>query len=150
VNTSARFLLRIPRNLFDEMLAHARAEQPNECCGLLAGPPIAGGATAEVTERYALINELHSPTEFQSEPRSMVHAMRDMRRLGNDMLAIYHSHPTSEPVPSKKDLERNWIPGVMHLIVGVRDGVPEVRAWWLLEEGYLPAEFEVVSGIADS
>jgi len=125
------------------MLDHALAERPNECCGLLAGRVIED--VAEVVQCYPLVNELRSPIEFQSEPRSMFAAVKDMRPRGIEMLAIYHSHPSSEPLPSKKDLERNWAPGVMHLIVGLAESTPNVRAWWLLEEGYLAAAFEVVN-----
>jgi [CysO sulfur-carrier protein]-S-L-cysteine hydrolase len=144
VNTSGRFLLQIPRNLFDEMLAQALAERPNECCGLFAGRIGADGALGEVTQRYPLINELKSPSEFVSEPRSMFAAVKEMRRHGIEVLAIYHSHPSSEPVPSRRDLERNWWPNVVNLIVGLAGEAPEVRGWWLTESRYHPADFEIV------
>ena len=61
------FRLLIPRDLYDEMLAHARAELPAESCGLLAGSIDNG--VGRVTEHYPLINSLASPTEYESEPR---------------------------------------------------------------------------------
>src|SRR5438105_153199 len=51
-----------------------------------------------VVQRYALVNTAASPTEYLSDPRSMFEAVRDMRRLGLEIVAIYHSHPTSAPV----------------------------------------------------
>jgi proteasome lid subunit RPN8/RPN11 len=143
VNTFPRFLLRIPRILFDEMLVQASAERPYECCGLLAGRISADGAIAEVTERYALINELQSPIEFQSEPRNHLAAERDMRRRELDVLAVYHSHPTSAPIPSRLDRERNYSERVMSLIVGLDGGSADVRGWWLTAAEYQPGRFEV-------
>src|SRR5438445_6194355 len=105
------------------MLAQAVAEAPNECCGLLAGTLEGEGPTARsgrVLRRYPLVNTAASPVEFLSEPRSMFEAVRDMRGVGLDILAIYHSHPASGPVPSRTDLERNYSPDVMNLIISLK------------------------------
>jgi proteasome lid subunit RPN8/RPN11 len=133
--------LTIPRTIFDAMLAQALAELPAECCGLLAGR-IEGGVGV-VSEHYPLVNELRSPTEFVSEPRSMFAAVKAMRAAGTDVLAVYHSHPASAPIPSRRDLERNYSNGVVNLIIGLAGSEPEVRAWWLSASGYRDATFEV-------
>ena len=143
MNTVHRFLLRIPQDLHAAMIAQAKAELPHECCGLLAGKISAEGTLAEAVERYPLINELSSPTEFFSEPRSMLAAVKDMRTRGIDVLAVYHSHPTSEPIPSKRDLERNYSSQVMNLIVGLAGANPKVAGWWLTESDFFPAEWFV-------
>ena len=135
------FLLVIPRPVYDAMLAHARAELPAECCGLLAGRVENG--IGVVTEHYALVNELASPTEYVSEPRSMFAAHKAMRAAGTDVLAVYHSHPASAPVPSRRDLERNYSEVVVNLIIGLAGDEPEVRGWWLTAPDYREAEFEV-------
>src|SRR5262245_9214659 len=112
------------------MLAQAREELPNECCGLLAGPlPEAG--IGRVVHRYPLVNAEASPTEFVSEPRGTFEAERDMRHQGTVVLAVYHSHPTSPPVPSRKDRERNYSPDVINVIIALATDVPVVRCWWL-------------------
>src|SRR6516162_1875504 len=82
VNTFIRFRLRMPAAIYEAMLAHARAELPNECCGLLAGQIEESGALADVSQRYPLVNELKSPTEFLSEPYSMFAAVKEMHREG--------------------------------------------------------------------
>jgi [CysO sulfur-carrier protein]-S-L-cysteine hydrolase len=62
-------------------------------------------------------------------------------------VAVYHSHPAAEPVPSKRDLERNtYGETVVHLIVGLGRGEPAVKAWWLAEDGYRAAEWAAVPG----
>src|SRR5262245_17238518 len=102
MSTSPDRKLQIPGRLHAEMLAQAVAELPNECGGLLAG------RDGRVTHRYPLTNALASPVRYESDPKELFAAEKDMRRQGTELLAIYHSHPTSEPVPSRTDLERNF------------------------------------------
>jgi proteasome lid subunit RPN8/RPN11 len=152
------FRLRIPRSLYDQIAAHAASEFPNECCGLIAGrrddsvgnsPHLPGALAVRI---FPLINEAASPVEYLSEPRSMFEAVREMQRLGLDILAVYHSHPASEPVPSRKDLDRNYSPDVQNLIISLKSQPPVARAWWLEAESYHEAVWELVeapeSGLA--
>jgi len=124
------------------MLWHAQAETPCECCGLLAGMIRVDG-TGEARLRYPLVNALASPVEFESDPASLFSAWNDIRRQGLEVLAVYHSHPTSEPVPSRKDLARNWSPDVVNLIIALTTTPPTVRAWWLTAEDYRSASWQV-------
>jgi [CysO sulfur-carrier protein]-S-L-cysteine hydrolase len=129
------------------MLAHAHAELPAECCGLMAGhPPDASNRppTASVEVRYPLLNRLLSPTEYESDPKSMFAAKRDWEARGIDVVAVYHSHPSSAPIPSRKDLERNYSEQVINFIISFAGPVPEIRGWWLRETDYEPADWEVV------
>jgi len=144
------FRLIVPQLIYDEMVAQAIAELPNECCGLLAGvveprsDATAGDVRiARVVRRYPLINEANSAVEFVSEPKSMFAAMRDMHKHSLDTLAVYHSHPTSPPAPSKTDLARNYSPEVMNLIISLVARPPLVRAWWLTDVDFREAEWQV-------
>jgi [CysO sulfur-carrier protein]-S-L-cysteine hydrolase len=132
--------LSIPRSVYEGMLWHARAEHPLECCGLLAGVVREDGV-GEVRLRYPLINAAASPVEFESEPRSHFSADRDIRRQGFEVLAVYHSHPTSDPVPSRKDLERNNWPQAVSLIISLK--TPTVRGWWLSADSYRDLEWTI-------
>lgn len=135
------FRLVVPRPLFDGLVAHARAEVPAECCGVLAGRVEDG--VGWVTAGYPLVNEAASPTKFVSEAGSMFAAVRAMRAAGTDVLAVYHSHPTSAPVPSPRDLEWNYSEDVVTLIVGLAGPELEVRGWWLTATDYREAGWEV-------
>ncbi len=140
MSTSLSRKLQIPRPLYEEMLAQALAELPNECCGLLAG------RDDRVTHRYPLSNALASPVRYESDPQAMFAAVKDMRKEGTDVLAIYHSHPTSAPVPSRTDLERNFYgPEVVHLIISLKEREPEVGAWHLEPDAYREAVWEVIA-----
>jgi [CysO sulfur-carrier protein]-S-L-cysteine hydrolase len=123
------FRLVIPPQFREEMIAHAVADCPHECCGLLVGRVVEGIGLVEA--RYPLVNELASPVRFRSEPRSLFAAMKAMRATGTDILAVYHSHPTSPPEPSRIDFEEHYAESVACVIVSLRTPEPEVRAWWL-------------------
>jgi proteasome lid subunit RPN8/RPN11 len=131
----------VPRQIYEALLEQALAELPNECCGLLAGR--CEGNIGRVEHHYPLVNALRSPVEYESEPRSMFEAERDRRRRGLEFLAVYHSHPTSEPIPSRKDRERSYSPEVVNLIVSLKTSGPAVRAWWLTIDGSTEADWEV-------
>jgi [CysO sulfur-carrier protein]-S-L-cysteine hydrolase len=126
------------------MVAHAAAGLPNECCGLLAGRISEDGASGQVTVHYPLTNELRSPTVFLSDSREMFAAVKDMRQKKTEVLAVYHSHPSSMPIPSKRDLERNYSSGVVNVIIGLVSESPDVQAWWLNESSFDAAQWELI------
>ena len=141
------FRLVVPKDVYSVMVAQALTERPNECCGLLAGvrETATGGEmpVGRVLRAYPLVNAAASPVEYLSDARSMFEAIRDMGRHGLDVLAVYHSHPTSPPVPSRKDLERNYDEGVVNLIISLTTEPPTVRGWWLTAETCREAEWSI-------
>ena len=125
--------------LLDGVVAHARIELPNECCGLLAGLISEGVGYAFV--RAPVRNDLASPKAYSTNATDLFAAFRAMRPKGEELLAVYHSHPTSAPVPSRRDMEENtYGETVAHLIVGLAGAEPEVRAWWITESGFQEVE----------
>lgn len=141
----------MPRDLYDGMIRQALTERPNECCGFLAGrltgPDGAGGCHGRAVQRYPLVNTAPEPrTEYFAEGKELLQHCREMRQHGLEILAIYHSHPTSAPRPSRKDLERNFYGSeVMHFIISLQGEAPEVRAWWLDADAYREAEWDCVA-----
>jgi proteasome lid subunit RPN8/RPN11 len=117
--------VRIERALLDRIVAHARRDYPNECCGMIAMRDGAAIAIHEATNIAA------SPLRFEVEGREIIRAQDAFEDDGAEMGAIYHSHTRSDPYPSEtdKNFARGW-PGVEWLIVGVpRDGEPTVRSY---------------------
>jgi proteasome lid subunit RPN8/RPN11 len=123
-------VLEIAADVFDEMIAHARREAPVECCGLLAGK----GGTATVC--YPLLNELASPVAYRAEVHSLFDAFRDLRRRELELLAIYHSHPTSPAQPSRVDLAENHYGDVPRIIISLAAGPPVVKMFRLLADRF--------------
>lgn len=145
MNSSTLPRLLVPRAVYTEMVSQAVAEAPLECCGFLAGPAFAEGQ-GTVAARYPLVNAAASRTEYDADPKSLFAATKDIRNRGWEVLAVYHSHPTSPPVPSRTDLARAYWAGVVHFIISLQSSQPEVRGWCLSQEDYHEAEWEILNG----
>jgi proteasome lid subunit RPN8/RPN11 len=132
--------MRIGQALLDRVVAHARREFPNECCGLVV---LRDGVATEVVEAE---NQVASPFRFEIDGRLLSRRLFDVEDRG-EQLAVYHSHTRSEPYPSQTDANfaRGW-PGVEWLIVGLRDGEPEVRSFLIDGERVSEVDVEVVGG----
>ena len=122
------------------MKEHAECEHPLECCGFLVGR--LNGEVGEVLRCLPLVNELASPTAFRSEPKSILQAFRLLRTEGLELLAIYHSHPSSPPTPSPQDLAQNTYGDAIPWIIL---GKGKVLAWSLRESEYSPVELILLS-----
>lgn len=131
--------LHIPADVLAAVVAHARAVAPLECCGLLAG-----STDGRVSLYFPIRNDLASPTEYLTNARDLLAASKAVRAAGAEVLAFYHSHPTSEPVPSANDVAGNhWGDTVVHVIVGLAGPEADVRAWHITEDGCVPAEWVI-------
>jgi proteasome lid subunit RPN8/RPN11 len=118
----------IARALLDELIAHAREDAPEECCGVLAVTP---GDPAIATRVHRAVNTAASPLRFEVDGRELLHTIDAIEADGAELGAIYHSHTRSAPFPSQTDINfaANW-PGVEWIIVGLASGdAPEVRSY---------------------
>jgi proteasome lid subunit RPN8/RPN11 len=113
----------VPSHALEEMVAHARACAPNEACGLIASRD---GAVVRV---YPLTNTDRSPDRFTLDAAEHYAVVRDAESNGSVISGVFHSHPTSEPIPSAADLEGGGDPEWVNLIVGVEAGRVIVRAY---------------------
>jgi proteasome lid subunit RPN8/RPN11 len=113
-----------------EMYAHAREAAPAECCGLIGG---AGDGRAQTV--YRLRNRDADPRiAYEAAPEELFEAQRNMRRRGEHLLAIYHSHPRSpDPVPSERDVRLAYYPEAIYFIIGLSDGEALLGAFRLSE-----------------
>lgn len=121
---------KISRAAFEEVCSHAREARPAECCGL------AGGVAGRATSIYRLTNVAADPlTAYEAAPRELFGAQRLMRGRGEELVAIYHSHPRSaNPSPSERDVRLAYYPQAVHLIVGfTAGGEAVVRSFRLYE-----------------
>lgn len=117
------------------MVAHARAEFPNECVGMLIGT-----AEGRVVEYLTLVNGLKSPTRFLTEPVSMLRAEKRCRELQLQVLAIFHTHPTSQAIPSQYDIADHYSSEVMCLILSLIETSQPLRGWWIARGGFKEGE----------
>jgi [CysO sulfur-carrier protein]-S-L-cysteine hydrolase len=112
-----------------EMFAHARAVAPAECCGLV------GGQDERAASIYRLQNIAADPlTAYEGAPGELFAAQRQMRMRGEELIAIYHSHPQArEPVPSETDVRLAFYPSAIYLIVGLGGDAPVLGAFRIHE-----------------
>lgn len=141
---------RIPRAIIDEMVAHARADLPNEACGMVhakAGVPIAG---------HRVGNAAASPYRYDMNPLQMMRLERQRDDTGETLFAIYHSHVASPARPSPTDVRMAFFPPgaveqppmfpeTYYIIVSLQHDEADVRAYHIREGGAIEeAPIEVV------
>jgi [CysO sulfur-carrier protein]-S-L-cysteine hydrolase len=129
--------MRITREHYEEMIDHARAEAPDECCGMVAG------RDGEALRVFRATNIEHSQLRFMIDPKEQLKIDREIEADGLELTAIYHSHTRTEPRPSETDIifAKLW-PGVLWVIVGLASEEPDVRLW-RIDDGHA-AEAELV------
>ena len=130
----------------DELIAHAREENPNECCGLIGGT--ADGVSQSV---YRLRNLAANPlVTYDAAPEDLFKAQRAMRERVELLLAIYHSHPrAADPYPSETDVRLAYYPTAVYLIVGLGNQEPCLKAFRISEKegAWQPAPLSIVAGL---
>jgi proteasome lid subunit RPN8/RPN11 len=115
--------MRIARELYDEIVAHARADAPNECCGMIAT------RDGEAVKIYPAANAAASPLRYEIDGAEQFRIQMAIDDAGLDLGAIYHSHTRSDPYPSQTDINLAFYPDSVYLIVGVAKEQAEVRAF---------------------
>ncbi len=129
--------MRIARALIEQVVAQARAEAPNECCGLIAARD--GVAVAVHPAR----NAARSPLRYEMDGAEQYKLQSAIEDAGLDLGAIYHSHPRSPPLPSPTDVNLAFYPESLYVIVGLAGPEPEVRAWRIVDGQVSEAELHV-------
>jgi proteasome lid subunit RPN8/RPN11 len=130
--------MRISRALHDELIAHARADAPNECCGMIAS------RDGEAVAVHRATNAAASPLRYEIEGREQLRIMDAIEDAGLDLGAIYHSHTRSAPEPSQTDINLAFYPEALYVIVGVAGEEADVRAWRIVDGKVSEAALEVV------
>ena len=119
--------MKISRALYDEMVSHALAEAPNECCGMVAS------VDGEAVRVFAAVNAAASPLRYEIDGAEQYRIQSQIEDQGWDLGAIYHSHTRSAPHPSQTDINLAFYPDSVYLIIGVVGPQPEVRAFRIVE-----------------
>jgi proteasome lid subunit RPN8/RPN11 len=119
--------VRISEALIDEMVAHARDDLPNECCGMI------GGREGEASSVIRVENSAASPLRYEMDPQEQYNALKAIEDDGGELLGIYHSHTKSAAYPSQTDVNQAvaW-PEQIYVIVSLADeDAPDVKAYLL-------------------
>lgn len=117
----------LPRPLVNQLLAHAQSAPQAEVCGLI------GAQNGTPARAYPITNAAHTPARhFVMAPQEQIAALRTMREQGEELFAIYHSHPGSPATPSATDLAQASYADALYLIISLQtQGVLEMRGYYL-------------------
>jgi proteasome lid subunit RPN8/RPN11 len=129
--------MRIVRALYDDMVGHALADAPNECCGMVAS------RDGEAIEIHRMTNAAASPLKYIMDPQEQYRVQMAIEDAGLELGAIYHSHTRSAPLPSQTDINLAFYPEALYVIVGVAGDEPDVRAFTIRDGKVQVAELTV-------
>jgi [CysO sulfur-carrier protein]-S-L-cysteine hydrolase len=129
--------MRIARSMLDQIVAQARDEAPNECCGIV------GARDGQAVTLYPVRNAAASPLRYEMDPRDQLRVFEALDEAELDVGAIYHSHTRSAPEPSQTDINLAFYPDALYLIVGVAGEEDDVRAWRIVDGQVSAAPLEV-------
>ena len=122
------------------MIAQARDEAPNECCGIV------GARDGQAVSIFPVRNAAASPLRYEMDPKDQLRVFEALDDAGLDVGAIYHSHTRSAPEPSQTDINLAFYPDALYVILGVAGADDDVRAWRIVDGRVSGAPLEVEEG----
>jgi len=128
-------VLEITRAARDAVVAHARRDHPDECCGVMTG------RAGRVRTVVPMQNAERSPTGFTFDPTEQLRVWREMDDRDEELVVVYHSHTMTEAYPSRTDVR--WsasTPGAHWLLVSTRAETDEVRSFTIDPDGAIAEE----------
>jgi [CysO sulfur-carrier protein]-S-L-cysteine hydrolase len=126
----ARSMLTISAELQSKIVAHARADHPDEACGVVAGP-----AGSDRPERFIpMLNAERSPTFYRFDSLEQLRVWREMDDRDEEPVVIYHSHTATQAYPSRTDISYASEPGAHYVLVSTRDAdAAEFRSFRIVD-----------------
>ena len=139
-------MFNIRQSLVDAMVAHARADHPDEACGVIAGP-----AGSDRPERFIpMVNAARSPTFYEFDSADILRLYREMDARDEEPVVVYHSHTATQAYPSRTDIAYASEPEAHYVLVSTRDGVAqedpvEVRSFRIVDGEVSEEPIEIVA-----
>lgn len=127
-------MIKISKDIYEQMIGHAKKGFPNEACGILAGPD----------KFFPMTNLDNASISYFMDPKEQLVVFKEMRKLGIEMSGIFHSHVASEAYPSQKDIRLAFYPEVSYLIVSLSDmKKPVLRSFKIQDEKVTEEEIQI-------
>jgi proteasome lid subunit RPN8/RPN11 len=140
-------MLTITEALHDAIVAHARADHPDEACGVIAGP-----AGSDRPERFIpMLNAARSPTFYEFDSIDLLKLYREMDERDEEPVVIYHSHTATEAYPSRTDVSYASEPGAHYVLVstaecGSEEGPFQFRSFRIVDGEITEEDVQLVAG----
>lgn len=139
-------VLTIDQETYDAIVAHARADHPDEACGVVAGP-----AGSDEPRRFIpMVNAERSPTFYRFDSGEQLRVWREMDDRDEEPIIIYHSHTATEAYPSRTDLAYASEPGAHYVLVSTRESdTIEFRSYRILDGVITEEQVSVVPALPE-
>jgi proteasome lid subunit RPN8/RPN11 len=129
-------VLRVPKQIYDRIVAHARRDHPDEACGVVAGP-----AGSDRPERFIpMTNAARSPTFYEFDSTEQFQVWKQMDDNDEEPVVLYHSHTATEAYPSRTDVSYASEPGAHYVLVSTRDEHETEFRSYRIENGNITEE----------
>jgi [CysO sulfur-carrier protein]-S-L-cysteine hydrolase len=134
-------MLTLDPALRGKIVAHARADHPDEACGVIAGP-----AGSDRPERFIpMLNAERSPTFYRFDSMEQFRVWREMDERGEEPTVIYHSHTATEAYPSRTDISYASEPDAHYVLVSTRDPEQAEFRSFRISDGVVTEEDVVIA-----
>jgi proteasome lid subunit RPN8/RPN11 len=137
-------MLRISREIVEAMIDHARADHPDEACGVVAGPQ---GSDRPV--RFVpMTNAARSTTFYEFDSVDLLRLYREMDARDEEPVVIYHSHTATEAYPSRTDISYASEPNAHYVLVSTRSpDDTEVRSFRIVDAEVTEEQIEITDSV---
>jgi len=138
-------VIEIPRQAYAQMVGAALDAYPLEACGLIAGPPAAGGGAGDRAPIfYPCTNIAESARVYTIDPMDHLRAERDADDRDVEINGVVHSHTHSEPYPSPTDVAAAPDPSWHYVIISLKREAPEARSYRIIDGQILEEPIAIV------
>ena len=130
--------MHIKQEILQKLIEHAAKDLPNEACGYLAGKD------GVVTLHFELTNTDHSPEHFSFDPQEQFNVMKQVRNEGMEIIANYHSHPSTPARPSEEDIRLAFDSSISYVIISLAEDIPSVKSFIIKDSIVKHEEINIV------
>jgi len=139
-------VLRIPAEMVDAIVAHARADHPDEACGIIAGP----AGSDRPSRMVPMTNAERSPTFYRFDSLEQLQLYKAMDAADEEVVVVYHSHTGTEAYPSRTDISYAGEPQAHYVLVSTREpDTEEFRSYRIVDGVVTEEPVEIIPAGAD-
>ncbi|MGA2142414.1 MAG: M67 family metallopeptidase [Brevinematales bacterium] len=116
-------MIRLKRDVYDQVISHAKKDSPVEACGYL------GSSGGIIVEGFPMENIDRSPQHFSFDPKEQFAVLNKAKAKGLKLTAVYHSHPSTPARPSEEDIRIAYDPAISYIIVSLAGNEPVLKSY---------------------
>ena len=123
-------MIQVEDQPWRQMVEHAQATYPNECCGAMLGTVDDSNKVVKIAMRLDNVSQGSQAARYELRPEDLMRADREARSQKMDLVGIYHSHPDCGAYFSETDL-KNSCPWYSFVVLSIQKGAFDHANSWL-------------------